>query len=180
MRLTWKPVPGSRPAAGLPRTVQPCVDRLGPTVGAELVRARTRVTTRRVAELRRCRSEGSAEFGGKMAVAREADVKRQFGQVGRVRQFGKRAREPQLSQILVQCHAFELTKHLGEIDRRRAHRAADLGEMYRPGEFGVEKRLRSLDQPLRRLSWYLDKVVVVEHRSHKGQDELLRDEIVDG
>src|SRR5687768_18022076 len=71
---------------------------------------------------------GLAKSGAEMAVAGEAQIHAQCGEILRLAEQLERPRQPQAQLIAIQGRAFELLKHLSQINRRYADLRADVCE----------------------------------------------------
>jgi len=89
------------------------------------------------------------ERGAEVAVAGEAEVEGERGEVVSVRQLDQRSREAQLRQVLMQRRSLGTREEIGEIRGRCADRARDVGEQDAFRQLRLEHFLRPSDQPRR-------------------------------
>src|SRR5690242_2135252 len=84
--------------------------------------------TDRALELRWRAAVGLAKGGAEMAVAGEAEVHAERGEVVISAKQIQGARQPQAEVVAIERHGFDLLKHLRQVDRRDADFRADLGK----------------------------------------------------
>jgi uncharacterized protein YdhG (YjbR/CyaY superfamily) len=89
---------------------------------------------------------GLAEGGAEMAVAGEAEVEAQRCEVMVLRKQMERAGKAQSQLIAIERHAFDLLKHLSEVDGRAANLGGDLGQGPAARRVACKHELDAIDQ----------------------------------
>src|SRR5215212_2761930 len=129
----------------------------------------------RALELRWRPAVGLAKGGAEVAVAGEAQIHAERGEVAVSAEQVQGARQPEAKVIAIERHGLDLLEHLRQIDRRDADLRADLGKRPPPRQIRRQDELGAVDQlaPARTGAGRM-RCPFTQGAPHQGQGERFR------